>query len=71
MINGGVSTITSSEDTGINANQVSDDFSMNIQNSVQQNIGSTSSDSLAYVLTDSTNQQAPSQIESVTFASRI
>ena len=68
--NGGVATIASSEDTDINANQVSNDFSINIQNSIQQNIASTSSDSLAYVLTGFLpNQQSPLQTESVTFAS--
>ena len=68
--NGGLSDIDSSEDTSINPNQLSGDFSINVQNSIQQNLASTTSESLAYVLTGFLpTQQNPSQLESVTFAS--
>ena len=68
--NGGLSDIDSSEDTSINPNQLSGDFSINVQNSIQQNLASTTSESLAYVLTGFLpTQQSPSQLESVTFAS--
>ncbi len=68
--NGGQDTISSSEDTGIDANQVSDVFSINIHNSVQQALSQGTESRVNYVLTGAiSSDQAPPQQQTVTFAS--
>ena len=67
---GGLSTIGTSEDSGIDSAQVSNLFSLNVQDSVQNALTQQSNHALRYVMTGFLpTDQAPSTLESVTFAS--
>ena len=67
---GGLTTISTSEVTGIDSNQPSDIFSIDIQNSVQQSFEQNANDKLTYILTGMLpSEQPPTQIEDITFAS--